>query len=58
LPQAVPGETEILLRAMENVYGLFGRGPAGATRPSTGNWASIYTGAAVSNGSAVATNTA
>jgi hypothetical protein len=58
LPQAVPGDTEILLRAMENLYGLFGHGPAGATEPSTGNASSIYTGAAASGGSAVPTNAA
>jgi hypothetical protein len=58
VPQAVPGDTEILLRAMENVYGLFGGGPAGATKPSAGSWASIYTAATAGNGSAVATNTA
>jgi hypothetical protein len=58
LPSAVPGETEVLLRAMENLYGLFGFGPAGAHQPSGGNWGAIYTGAAAHAGSAVPTNTA
>ena len=54
--RAVPGETDILLRAMENLYGLFGQGPAGATTPSSGNWGAIYTGAAARTSSAAPAN--
>jgi hypothetical protein len=46
VPAAIPGETELLLRAMENVYACFGAGPAGASNPSGGNWSSVYTGSA------------
>jgi hypothetical protein len=52
LPAAVPGETDLLLRAMENLYSCFGAGPAGATTPSGGNWSSIYSGAAAQAASA------
>jgi hypothetical protein len=58
LPRAVPGETDILLRAMENLYGLFGHGPASATAPSGGNWGSVYVGAAARGASASPTNSA
>jgi hypothetical protein len=58
LPPAVPGDTEILLRAMENLYGRFGQGPATALASSGGNWSSIYTGKAAQTGSAAATNSA
>ncbi|HUY62944.1 MAG TPA: N,N-dimethylformamidase beta subunit family domain-containing protein, partial [Acidimicrobiales bacterium] len=34
LPSSVPGVTGVLRRAMENLYGLLGSGPAGALRPS------------------------
>ena len=50
--------TDVLLRAMENVYGTFGNGPASATRPSGGNWSSIYQGGSASAGSAQGTNAA
>jgi hypothetical protein len=58
LPRAIPGVTDVLLRAMENLYGLFGQGPAAATEPSGGNWSSVYTGAVALSGSAVPTNAA
>jgi len=41
-----PGEpliTPILLRAMLNLYGLYGSGPASKTMPSTPNWQQYYT---------------
>ncbi len=53
VPAAIPGITPILLRAMENVYGLFGNGPASASQPSGGNWSSIYQGASASLRTAV-----
>jgi hypothetical protein len=55
LPNALPGATELLLRAMENLYARFGQGPASALGSSGGNWSSVYTGAAAAVGSAPAT---
>jgi len=52
VPKAIPGVTAILLRAMENVYGLLGNGPASTVHPSGGNWSSVYQGAAASVGTA------
>jgi hypothetical protein len=52
VPKPVPGETEVLLRAMENLYALFGSGPASVLAPSGGNWGAVYTGAAAATGSA------
>jgi hypothetical protein len=43
---------------MENLYGLFGFGPAGARQPSGGNWGSVYAGATARTGSAQPTNAA
>jgi hypothetical protein len=42
LPNAVPGVTPTLLRAMLNVYSVIGLGPASLTRPSQGNWRTVY----------------
>jgi len=53
LPAAIPGETDVLLRAMENLYAIFGQGPGGAAAPSGGNWSSIYSGTAARATSAV-----
>ena len=58
VPAAVPGVTEILLRAMQNVYGLFANGPASAAQPSGANWTSIYQGSAAHAGTAQPTNAA
>ena len=58
VPKAVPGETEFLWRAMENVYSRFGQGPAGAVGTSGGNWSSVYAGGAATAGSAPGTTTA
>jgi hypothetical protein len=58
VPKAIPGVTAILLRAMENVYGAFGTGPASATRPSTGNWTSVYSGAAATAATAAGSTAA
>jgi hypothetical protein len=57
VPKAIPGITEPLLRAMENVYGVFGNGPASAT-PSAGTWSSIYQGSSARVPSAAGTSTA
>jgi hypothetical protein len=42
VPDAMPGVTETLLTIMENLYAVIGAGPAGTTRPSQGNWKSVY----------------
>jgi len=55
VPAAIPGVTSILLRAMANVYGLFGMGPASAVQQSSGNWTSIYEGSAAAAASAQGT---
>lgn len=55
VPKAIPGVTTILLRAMLNVYGTFGNRPASEVQPSTGNWNSVYQGAAAAAGSAPGT---
>jgi hypothetical protein len=57
LPRAIPGVTDILLRAMENLYSRFGLGPATAAGSSSGNWSSVYAGA-TTVGTAVPTNSA
>jgi len=58
VPSAIPGETDVLLRAMENLYGTFGAGPASATTPSEGNWRATYPGASAARGPAKPTNSA
>ena len=35
---AIPGVTPVLWRMMENVFALFGAGPASSTEPSVANW--------------------
>ena len=58
IPPAIPGVTDVIRRAMENVYGRFGLGPATSYGSSSGNWADVYTGAAARAGSAAGTATA
>ena len=58
IPGPFPGVTEVIRRAMENVYGRFGLGPASSYGGSGGNWSEIYTGAAASAGSAAGTPSA
>jgi hypothetical protein len=58
VPAAIPGTTDVLLRAMENLYGVFGAGPASGGQPSGGNWTSIYQGSAATAPSAQGTNIA
>ncbi len=55
IPGPFPGVTDVIRRAMENVYGRFGLGPASSYGSSGGNWSSIYTGAAASKGTAAGT---
>ncbi len=55
---AIPGVTDVIRRAMENVYGRFGLGPATSYGSSTSNWADVYTGAAAKAGSAAGTASA
>ncbi len=57
VPQAIPGVTDVLLRAMENVYGRLGAGPAAGGGASTGNWPAVY-GAAAAQGTAAGSNSA
>jgi hypothetical protein len=58
-PNVVPGPypetTDFMVRAMENVYGRFGLGPASSYGASGGNWAEVYTGSAATAGSAAGT---
>lgn len=58
VPAAIPGVTEVLQRAMENVYATFGAGPASASQPSSGNWTAVYQGSAASAPSAKPTHAA
>jgi hypothetical protein len=55
---AIPGVTDIIRQAMENVYSRFGLGPATSYGSSTGNWADVYSGVAAAAGTAAGTNTA
>jgi len=61
-PNVVPGPypqtTDLLVRAMENVYGRFGLGPATSYGTSGGNWTEVYTGSASTAGSAAPTDAA
>ena len=38
---AVPGVTSVLWRMMENVFSVFGAGPASVSRASVGNWSQV-----------------
>ncbi|HTU39271.1 MAG TPA: N,N-dimethylformamidase beta subunit family domain-containing protein [Acidimicrobiales bacterium] len=58
IPGPFPGITAVVRRAMENVYGRFGLGPATSYGSSGANWSDIYTGSAASAGSATGTNSA
>jgi len=58
VPAAIPGITDVLLRAMENLYALFGAGPASATQPGGGSWQAVYQGSAATAKTAVPTNSA
>jgi hypothetical protein len=58
IPGPFPGVTDLIRRAMENVYGRFGLGPASSYGTSGGNWSSVYTGAAAAKGSAAGTPSA
>jgi hypothetical protein len=55
---AIPGVTDVIRRAMENVYSRFGLGPATSYGSSSGNWSDVYTGAAATAGSAAGTASA
>jgi hypothetical protein len=58
IPGPFPGATNLIRRAMENVYGRFGLGPASSYGTSGGNWSAVYTGAAAAKGSAAGTPSA
>jgi hypothetical protein len=55
VPPATPGITAPLLRAMENVFAVFGQGLASTTQASGANWSSVYTGSSASLGTATQT---
>ena len=58
IPGPFPGISDIFRRAMENVYGRFGLGPATSYGSSGGNWRAVYSGAAAAARSAAGTATA
>ena len=58
IPGPVPGVSDVFNRAMENLYGRFGLGPASSYGSSSGSWHAVYTGAAASAGSAAGTASA
>lgn len=58
VPAAIPNVTDVLLRAMQNVYGVFGAGPAWETQPSDGSASEIYKGSAANTPTATGTNAA
>ncbi len=58
IPGPFPGVTDVIRRAMENVYGRFGLGPASSYGSSGGNWSEIYTGATAAQDTAAGTTAA
>jgi hypothetical protein len=43
IPPAVPGVTSVFWRMMENIFSVFGAGPASVSQPSVANWTTYYT---------------
>jgi hypothetical protein len=58
IPGPIPGVSDVIRRAMENVYARFGFGPATSYGSSGGNWSAVYSGGAAAAGSAVGTPSA
>jgi hypothetical protein len=58
VPGPIPGVSDLIRRAMENVYGRFGFGPASNYGTSGGNWGAVYGGSAASAASAAGTPSA
>ncbi len=58
VPGPFPGVSDVFRRAMENLYGRFGLGPATTYGSSGGNWRDVYSGAAASAASAAGTASA
>ena len=58
IPGPFPGTSDVIKRAMENVYGRFGLGPASSYGSSGGNWSAVYTGASKAAETAAGTNAA
>jgi hypothetical protein len=58
IPGPFPGISDVFNRAMENLYGRFGLGPASSYGSSGGNWSAVYTGKAATVGSAAGTASA
>ena len=55
IPGPFPGISDIFRRAMENVYGRFGLGPACSYGSSGGNWKAVYSGTAATARTAAGT---
>ncbi|MGD0311520.1 MAG: N,N-dimethylformamidase beta subunit family domain-containing protein [Acidimicrobiales bacterium] len=58
VPDPIPKVTPSLLRIMENVYSVIGRGPASASQPSQGNWTAVYTKGSASSAAPDTSNAA
>jgi hypothetical protein len=58
VPGPVPGTSDVLNRAMENLYMRFGLGPATNEGSAGGNWTEVYAGNAGAASSAPGTNSA
>lgn len=56
IPEPNPEISAPLLRVMENLYSVIGRGPASATQPSQGNWRQTYAGSSVTQGAPAITS--
>jgi hypothetical protein len=58
VPGPFPGVSAEINRAMENLYGRFGLGPASSYGSSGGNWTEVYTGSSADAGTAATSNLA
>jgi len=58
IPNSMAEVTNPLLRIMENLYATIGMGPASISRPSQGNWSSVYTPGSPSRAAPAPTNSA
>ncbi len=58
VPGPFPGISAEINRAMENLYGRFGLGPASSYGSSGGNWTEVYTGSSADAGTAATSNLA
>jgi hypothetical protein len=58
MPAPIPNATPSLLRIMENIYSVVGRGPASTTQPSQGNWTAAYAAGSASSAAPDTSNAA